>query len=81
MKFKYTTEALDRPVILRDRIVRPGDVYETDEEVVHGQFTPANPAAKAAAAETAKRDAGEPVAEAEPEPEAVIPPESAPEEA
>lgn len=58
----------DRPVILRDQVVKPGDSYSSDEPVVHGEFTPKNKAAKdhAAGLDTVEAQASEePAATAE----------------
>lgn len=40
----------DGPKLFRGREIKPGDVVEAEEELIHGHFEPTSPAAKKAAA-------------------------------
>lgn len=57
------------PVHFRDQVLQPGDSYESEEPILHGNFTPKNDAAKARRAEdegTAPAAAARPKAVAKP---------------
>jgi hypothetical protein len=77
LEFQYVYDG-DSEKVLNGRLIKPGDLIESESELIHGHFTPKSKSAKAALAARMASEYSAPATTSDPAPALPAEPQAAP---